>query len=188
MKLKMSENSVFAVLLRSPWWISFLVVAVFVGGSFALLPKDYVPFGVMGCFPFLVVGCIAAWRQSHAPDPAVVAQALTRLAAMSWRDFANGLERGYVRRGYTVTRLNSKAADFSVEKNGQTTLISCKRWKAASHGAEVFRTLVAEKESRGANRCLYVSLGGITDKALSLAQSAGIELMPETELAHIFTD
>jgi len=39
MKLKMSDNSLFAVLLRSPWWISLLVVAGFTLLSFALLPK-----------------------------------------------------------------------------------------------------------------------------------------------------
>ena len=27
MKLRMSENSLFAVLLRSPWWISFAIAA-----------------------------------------------------------------------------------------------------------------------------------------------------------------
>ena len=33
MKWQMAENSLFAVLLRSPWWVSFLVAA----GVFALM-------------------------------------------------------------------------------------------------------------------------------------------------------
>ena len=37
MQLKMSENSLFAVLLRSPWWISFgIAIAVTLAMCFAL--------------------------------------------------------------------------------------------------------------------------------------------------------
>lgn len=38
MKLKMAEKSLFAILLRSPWWVSFSLVAVFALASKALLP------------------------------------------------------------------------------------------------------------------------------------------------------
>ena len=58
--LKMAENSLFAILLRNPWWVSFGIVGVFVLGSTALLPKDYVAVGIMGAFPFLVIGSMAA--------------------------------------------------------------------------------------------------------------------------------
>jgi restriction system protein len=188
MKLKMAKHSIFAVLLRSPAWISFVVVAAFVGGSLAWLPKDYVPFGVMGCFPFLVVGCIAAWRQWQTPNPEHVAQALAAAAAMSWRDFASAMERGYVRQGYTVTRLNSQAAEFSIEKDGHTTVVACKRWKAASHGVEALRDLVAVQVARGANAAVYVSLGGVTEKAISFAQASGVVLMPETVFLHLISN
>ena len=40
MKFKMAEKSLFAILLRSPWWISFVVVGVIVLAAGALLPKD----------------------------------------------------------------------------------------------------------------------------------------------------
>ena len=53
MQLKIAPNSLFAVLLRSPWWISMLLVLAFGLASAALLPKAYVPFGVMGALPFL---------------------------------------------------------------------------------------------------------------------------------------
>ena len=36
----MAENSVFAILLRSSWWISVVVGAVIVLLCLALLPKD----------------------------------------------------------------------------------------------------------------------------------------------------
>ncbi len=41
MQFKMKENSLFAVLLRSPWWISFLVAAAI--GLVATLAMPPVP-------------------------------------------------------------------------------------------------------------------------------------------------
>ena len=87
MKLKMAEKSLFAILLRSPWWMSFCLVAVFALGSKALLPDQYVIYGVLGGFPFVLIGFIAAWQQLRAPSPARVALALEGAASMSWRDF-----------------------------------------------------------------------------------------------------
>ena len=91
MKFKMSENSLFALLLRSPWWISMVVVALIALASRALLPEPYVVFGVMGGFPFLVIGIMAAWRQWHAPSPARMAEVLKAAGAMSWRDFSSAI-------------------------------------------------------------------------------------------------
>lgn len=188
MKFKMSDNSLFAILLRSPSWISFAVVAVFAAASVALLPKQYMPFGMMGAFPFLAIGCITAWRQWHAPSPAHLADMQTKISAMSWREFSEALEQAYLRRGNTVTRLNSPAVDFSLLKNASTTVVSCKRWKAASHGIEVLRDLVTEKEKQGADGCAYLSLRPVTDAASAFAQAQGIRLVAGEALVQLFLD
>ena len=188
MKLKMSENSLFAILLRAPWWISMVVVVLFALASRALLPEPYVAFGMMGGFPFLVIGIVAAWRQWHAPSPARLAAALKAAGAMSWRDFSSAIERAYRQQGYTVTRLDSSAADFSLSKGGRTTLVCCKRWKAASHGSNALRDLVAAQEAQGAQQSTYISLGPVTDKARRFAQEQGIHLLSENELARLLSD
>lgn len=185
MKLKMAKNSLFAILLRSPWWISMAVVAVISLLSGALLPKAYVPFGVMGAFPFLVIGIMAAWRQMRAPSPARVEAAMLRAGTLSWRDFSALLEAAYVRQGFTVTRLNSAVADFSLSKDGQTRLVSAKRWKAATHGVEALRELVALREARDAHQCTYISLNPLTDNARRFAQAQGVHLTTEVELAEL---
>jgi restriction system protein len=188
MKLKMAKNSMFAILLRSPWWISLLIVAVIALVSGALLPTPYVAFGVMGGFPFLVIGIMAAWRQRHAPNAARVAEVLGQAGAMSWRDFSGLIERAFERQGYAVTRLNSPSADFSLLKGDRVTLVSCKRWKAASHGVEALRDLAAAKEAQGAHQCTYISLGQVTDNARRFAAEQGVQLMPENELAQFLAD
>ena len=70
MKFKMAENSIFAILLRNPWWISFLIAAAFSLLCAALLPKHLVIFGMMGAFPFIITGAVALKRQWGKPSPA----------------------------------------------------------------------------------------------------------------------
>ena len=62
MQLKMSENSLFAVLLRSPWWISFGLAIAIGAGTYAIFPKDMASLAPFVGLPFIVTGCIAAWR------------------------------------------------------------------------------------------------------------------------------
>lgn len=183
MKWKMAKNSLFAILLRSPWWVSVSIVAVISLLSGALLPANYVAFGVMGAFPFLVIGVMAAWRQVRAPDPTQVAEALRKAGTLSWRDFSRLLEAVYIKQGYTVTRLNSSAADFSLFKDGQTRLVCAKRWKAATHGIEAVRDLVALRDARGAQHCTYLCLNPLTDQARRLARVEGVHLTSENEIA-----
>lgn len=188
MKMKMAKNSLFAILLRSPWWISMLIVAVIALASSALLPAPYVAYGVISGFPVLVIGIMAAWRQLRAPSAASVAEALGRAATMSWRDFSGALEQGFARQGYGVTRMDGVAADFSLLKGGRTTLVSCKRWKAANQGVEALRDLVAARASQGADQISFISLNPLTGNASRFAQSEGIHLLTQNELAQLMAE
>lgn len=185
MKLKMAKNSLFAVLLRSPWWISMLLVVAFGLASAALLPRAYVPFGVMGALPFFVIGLMALQRQWNVPNAARVAEILERAGAMPWRDFADSLDAGYRAQGHMVTRLNVASADLHLAKDGTTTLVAAKRWKAANHGVEALRDLATEKARRSADTCIYISAGAVTDKARIFAQEQGIQLVSGTALAQL---
>jgi restriction system protein len=185
MKFKMAEKSLFAILLRSPWWLSFALVALFGLGSKALLPDQYVIYGALGGFPFLVIGCIAAWRQLRAPNPQRVSAALAQASAMGWRDFANALEQGFKGQGYAVSRMNAGAADFKLEKNGQTTLVSARRWKAATQGLEPLKELVALKQAQSADQCCLVALNDFTDNARTFAAQNGVGLIASVKLAQL---
>lgn len=185
MKIKMAKNSLFAVLLRSPWWVSMLLVLAFGLVSFALLPKAYVPFGLLGTMPFLVIGLIAASRQWDLPSAAKVNDMLAQATAMPWREFADALDAAYRAKGYTVTRLNGKVADLQLLKDGQTTLVAAKRWKASNHGVEALRELAAAKEAQSAAACVYISIGGVTDTAEQFAKAQGITLLADAALAQL---
>ena len=96
MKWKMSDRSLFAILLRSPWWMSFLLVAAISLASSALLPTDYKVLGALCSLPFAVIGAMAAWRQRNLLSPAQADALQSALAAMHWREFSPLLSQAFV--------------------------------------------------------------------------------------------
>jgi restriction system protein len=180
MKFKMAENSLFAILMRNPWWISLIIVIVFSLLCLAILPKDFVIFGIMGTFPFFITGIVAFKRQWGKPSPAKLQVELDRLSALSWRDFSAELEAKFVKQGFEVTRLDAKSgsgvADFKLEKSGHITLVSAKRYKAATHGLEALQALVAQQEAQGADKAMYVGLSPVTAQAAKFAKEKGVVL------------
>jgi restriction system protein len=75
-KFRMAEKSLFAILLRSPWWISLVLAGVIALVSKLALPAEMFWFGAMGGFPFLVIAVMAARRQMQQPSAARVQQTL----------------------------------------------------------------------------------------------------------------
>ena len=185
MKFKMAEKSLFAMLLRSPWWISFGVVGVIVLVAGALLPQEFFVVGALSGFPIFVVGCIAAWRQWRAPSPAKVAQLLQDLASMPWRTFADTLAAAWTDAGCAVERLPAQgAADLRLTRGATTTLVSARRWKAATHGVEPLRELQAAMQAQGASEGVYVvAQGQLSDNARLFARDHRIAVLQGEGLA-----
>ncbi|WP_395059586.1 restriction endonuclease [Polaromonas sp.] len=181
----MAEKSLFAVLLRSSWWISLSIAGVIALASKALLPPEYFLFGALGGFPFVVISLITLWRQLNAPSTAHVEATLAQINAMPWREFSSALEQALVREGFEAKRLENAAADFELFKGGRTLLLNAKRWKAARLGLEVFQALEAARSARDASSCICVSTGEVTDKARAFAASHQIRVIEGTELAQL---
>ena len=188
MQFKMSEKSLFAVLLRSPWWVSFAVaIAVGIAG-FLLLPDRFKTVGALSGMPFVVIGSMAFWRQIRAPNPVRIEATLQALAALSSRDFLTALEAGYREEGYAVTRIGLDGADLSISKAGRTSLVSCKRWKAATHGVEPLRELNTAITKLDANQGIYVAVNALSDAATTYASKNSIRLLPGDTLALLTRD
>jgi restriction system protein len=180
----MSENSLFAYLLRSPWWISLAVAAALVLAARFVLPEEYVFYALSFAIPFVVIASMSAWRHRDVPSDARVAATLEAVLSMSWRDFSALLEQALQRDGYLVTR-STGAADFTLVKDGRTVLLSCKRWKAATHGLEALRELDSARREQDAREAIYVAAGKVSDNALRFAAENRIKLMQGPELARL---
>lgn len=182
----MAQNSLFAILLRSPWWISFVLAAAIALLAFAALPLHYAPFGAIAALPIAAIGVVAAVRQWNAPSAAQVERTLAAVATQSWRDFSAALEAGFRRDGHAVTRLPGPQADLRLERAGRVALVSARRWKAASHGVEPLRELQSAGQAAGAHETIYIAAGGsFSEQALAFAKQHGIGLMEGPGLARL---
>jgi restriction system protein len=184
-KLRMAENSLFATLLRSPWWLSIGLAVGIALVARIVLPDRYAVVGALTGLPFAVIGAIVAWKQLRSPGTARVASTLEAIGAMSWSEFSSAIEGAFRRDGYTVTPLGGSPADYEISKGGRTSLVSCKRWKAATIGVESLRALHAVKEARDSQEGIYVAVGGITDSARTFASEKRIRVVQGAELAQM---
>jgi len=180
--MKMHENSLFAHLLRSPWWVSFLLAA-----GVAAVCRIFIPlvYAVFAGLPFIVVGCIAAWRQFREPSAAQVSKALEAAGAMPWPEFSQKLGEAFRREGYEVKPAARAGADLELERGGRTTLVAAKRWKATRTGVEPLKELAAAREAAEASDAVYVAAGEVTAQAQGLAREKRIRLLQGAELAKL---
>lgn len=183
MKFKMSDKSLFAILLRSPWWYSFLIAALLTLLARVFLPEAYVAVGMLSAFPFAIIGIMAAWRQRDKPSPESISLALSTLEKMSWKEFSSLMAQAFALQGFNVVSLDSNSADLHLEKFGKTTLVSCKRWKAATLGVEVLKDLKALQTSQDATYAACISLSLPTGVALKFAKDNAIQLICQDDLA-----
>ena len=179
--LKLNKNSLFAILLRSPWWASALVAVALAAGLRLLIPTSYAVFAAL---PFAAIAAYVGWQQLRAPSAERLAGTLERLRAMPWEDFSAAIEEAYRREGYTVSRLTGHA-DFELVQGSRSTLVACKRWKATRTGIEPLRELEAAGRAREAQGCIYVAAGEITGQAREFAAQKNIRLVQAAELAKL---
>lgn len=179
----MPRNSLFAVLLRSRWWISLLIAGLLGLVAAALLPDAYRLVGALSGFPFLVIAALAAKRQWGLPGAARVAQTRQALAGMNWPDFAALLTQAFQRDGYTVEPGRGDALDFTVQRQGRAMVVCARRWKSARIGLETLRALQAARDAAQAPQALCICLGELTDNARPYAAEHGITVWQADELA-----
>lgn len=177
MQFKMRENSVFAKLLRSPWWVSMLVGGTIALAASALFAEKYAYWGLFIALPFFVIGFVRAYRQMQEPSHRAISMTEESIREMSPREFTGILTSTYIEGGYVVTPSKSKAADLKLEHSGQVTLVSCRRVKAANTGVEPLRALVAAGESQESAQLNYITIGDLSTEALGYASEHDIQIV-----------
>lgn len=181
----MAPNSLFAILLRSPWWASLGIAVALALLMRLLLPADYAVAGMLGTFPFVVISAIAAWKQLRAPSQAQLTQTLERLQAMNSREFAEAIEAAFRAQGNEVQRLNQPGADLELTLRHRRTVVAFRRWKAAGIGVEPLRELQAARVRLEADAGLFVATGTLSEKAGDFVREHGLQLMGAPELAQL---
>lgn len=184
MRFQPRPNSLFAILLRKPWWVSLLVAGVIALVSFALVPPDLAPFAAASGLPFVVIAVIALKNQWGRPSPAEVERVAQAVSAMAWEPFSARLEQAFVRDGWQVERLHG-AADLRLRKGGRHVLVAARRWKAARQGEDALLALQALCEAQEATGAMFITLGEVGPRAHEVAAANGIAIVQHEGLAQL---
>ncbi len=182
MKLTLPRNSLFAVLARSPWWISALLAAGIFGATRLFLPLEM---AVFAASPFVVIAGYAGWKRLRAPSAGKIAATLERLTALPREGFMTALEAGWRREGYEVSRTGGAKFDLELRRDGKVSLVVCRRWRAERTGVEPLRELHTVGRKREAHELIYVAAGEITAQARAFAAENKMRLLYGAELARL---
>ena len=177
--LKLNENSLFAVLLRSPWWASLGLAAGVFFLARLFVPPVYAAFVPL---PFLAIAGVVIWRRLRQPSARKLARRLEALRALPRDEFAAALEQGFRRQGYGVTRLHG---ELQLTRSGRVSLVDCRRWKATRTGVEPLREFQAAGRKSEAQELIYVAAGEVTANAVAFAKQNNIRLVGQAELAEL---
>ena len=186
MKLTMNKNSLFAILLRSPWWVSGGIAAALYAVARLLLPEEFGLYALFLALPFLVIAVYVGWQALRAPSEAGIAVTLDALRSMAWKEFSAAVEEAFRRDGYGVTRVEAAAVDFQLTKSGRVSVVGCKRWKVARTGIEPLRELDAARQACDAHECIYIAAGEVSENARAFAAEKLIRLLHGAELVRLF--
>lgn len=179
----MRERSLFAVLLRSPWWYSLLIGVALIGVAYAVLRAQHVIYGIAIAIPFFCIAAIARYRQMGQLSAQAVATTVEWIRSVRADELIGALTAAYAEAGYQVAPYTGEAADLQLEREGRVTLVSCKRAKAASTRAKPLHALVAAGEQREASELVFISLGELSSEACTFAIDNRIKILGGDELA-----
>jgi restriction system protein len=183
-KFKISDKSLFAVLLRSPWWYSLALAAAVAVVSRALLSAELWVFGAMGAFPFFIISCIALYRQRNQMSAGKVSATLEQIGQQGWKEFSTQLQTQLQGQGYRISSASpGPGADFVLTRQGRISVLSAKRWKAAQVNEADVQALRASMDAHEAREGLYLSLGKANQKAQEFASLNRISILTNAPLA-----
>ncbi|NBS63123.1 MAG: restriction endonuclease [Betaproteobacteria bacterium] len=179
----MPRNSLFAILLRSPWWISFAIAGALSLIAMALLPEAYRVVGALSSLPFVVIGVMAVRRQWSLPGAQEIESTARVLSSMTWQQFAPLALAALTEDGRVVREHRGPPADFIIHDAQGCRLVMAKRWKSARLGVDVLRELTEAFDAAGASAGVFIFLGEVTEPASRFATSSRIEIWGAAELA-----
>jgi restriction system protein len=186
MAIKMAKGSLFAFLLRSPWWYSILIGLFVLVVSLLVTDAQYIVLSFTGALPFFGIGSFAGYKQFQQPSAKRVLEVIEQAKKLSSTIVAQKIAANYLQNSYKSDVFKGNAAEIELSYGHQKILLCTKRFKAAKTGIEPLKLLVSAGEKVEATGYLYLSLGEITDTARNYADENKIELIEANRFAALF--
>lgn len=186
MAFRMNQNSLFAILLRSPWWYAVLIGIFVIAVSLAIAGGKFLLLGIFGAIPFLGIGAYAGHKQAQLPSQKRVLEVTSEARKMPAKQIAEKVADSYIQERYDSEVFNGGAAELVLTRGQHKLLLASKRFKAGNTGIAPLKELVAAGESAEATGYLYVALGDISDAAWDYAKQNNIEVIQASRLTAFF--
>lgn len=177
----MAKRTLFSILAEQPWWLSLLVAAILFALVQLVLPQ-MAPFVTL---PFLGIALYVGWKELRNKTPADAAEQLAALRAMPWEKFGPAVSAAYRQQNYAVEESPGGAFDFTLRKNGQITLVQCRRWKANQIGVGPVRELYDAMARNEAGSCVCLTAGEFSVNAREFATGKPISLLSGAALLEL---
>ncbi len=114
---------------------------------------------------------------------------LDSIRALPWKRFEDLLGEAYRRQGYRVEETLGGGADGGVDlvlgRDGEMSLVQCKRWKGKPVPVQTVRELYGVLHDRGASSAKLVATTRFTPDAIAFAKGKPIELVDQDALLEL---
>ena len=186
MQLKMAEGSVFAVLLRSPWYYSALIGTALALLSLILPSAQIAILVAAASLPFFGIALFAAYKHAQRPSQKKIAEIEQEARGMTAVQLSHKIAEVYVEARFDSVEFKGNAAQLELERGNRKLLVNTKRFKAANNGIEPLKEMVNAGEKIEATGYIYVALGTVSDAARKFAAEHNIELVHGPRLVEYF--
>lgn len=188
------NESLFDILAELPWWVSVVVAALsyfamkywlsglWAGNMFlAAIAKGLQPnAGLFSSF-FLIPAALSFLGSLKRRKLLDRQSGLESIRAMSWREFEILCGEAYRRQGFSVEENGLGGADGGIDlilrKNGEASMVQCKRWKTFKVGVKEVRELYGILVAERANRGIFITSGAYTAEAIDFAKGKPLDLI-----------
>ncbi|PYL15426.1 MAG: hypothetical protein DMF46_06090 [Verrucomicrobia bacterium] len=174
------KSSIIENLILCPWWVS-LALAMFSYGAFHASVIS------------LCLLCLATFSGLRALVNSRMRQqqaVLDSLCRLSWKQFEDLVGEAYRRQGYAVKEIlggTDDGVDLILTRNGETTLVQCKRWRGLPVPVGIARLLYGVLMDRKAAAAKLVATSQFTPEAIGFAKGRPIELIDAEALLELLT-
>ena len=114
---------------------------------------------------------------------------LDNLCRLSWKQFEDLVGEAYRRQGYAVKEILGGGTDDGVDliltRNGETTLVQCKRWRGLPVPVGIARQLYGVLVDRRVAAAKLVTTSQFTPDAVGFANGKPIELVDAEALLEL---
>jgi restriction system protein len=178
-----AENLVFF-----PWWANASLAVL----SLLVLTPVFPPLAMVVFLFFAAMAALSALRAALNARMLERQTGIDSLRELSWKQFENLLGEAYRRQHYAVKETLGGGADGGVDlvlrRNGDTTLVQCKRWNGKPVPVQIVRELYGVLLHRGASKAKLVATTNFTSDAIDFARGKPIELINAKKLLVLLRD